>query len=48
MPESSSIDLVWLFGPFAVYLVMLAVYYVWEGKREQRLKERYEEADHAQ
>ncbi|ELZ11787.1 hypothetical protein C478_11455 [Natrinema thermotolerans DSM 11552] len=27
---------------------MLVVYYVWEGKREKRLRERYEEAKHGQ
>ncbi len=48
MPESGSVELIWLFGPFVLYLVMLVVYYVWEGKREQRLRERYEEANHGQ
>ncbi|MFD1562720.1 hypothetical protein ACFR99_04025 [Haloarchaeobius amylolyticus] len=48
MPESSSMNLLWLFGPFAVYLVMLGVYYVWEGKREKKLQERYQEAEHGQ
>ncbi|WP_162989764.1 hypothetical protein [Natronorubrum halophilum] len=42
MPESGSVELIWLFGPFAVYLVLLAVYYVWEGKREKQLRRRYE------
>ncbi|ELY57843.1 hypothetical protein [Natronococcus jeotgali] len=46
MLENSSVNLVWLFGPFAAYLVMLGVYYVWEGRREKRLRRRYEEAEH--
>ncbi|WP_306052561.1 hypothetical protein [Natronococcus wangiae] len=46
MPESSSVDLIRLFGPFAVYLVMLVAYYVWEGKREKRLRQQYEEAEY--
>ncbi|AFO57196.1 MULTISPECIES: hypothetical protein [Natrinema] len=44
----SNINLVWLFGPFVVYLVMLGVYYVWEGKREDKLRDRYQEAEHGQ
>ncbi|SFS67090.1 hypothetical protein [Halostagnicola kamekurae] len=48
MPESGSVELVWLFGPFAVYLVMLGVYYVWEGKREKKIRNRYEETNHGQ
>ncbi|WP_459807943.1 hypothetical protein [Halopiger thermotolerans] len=48
MSVSGTVDLIWLFGPFAVYLVMLGVYYVWEGKREERLRERYEEVNHGQ
>lgn len=48
MPANSSVDLVWLFGPFVVYLVMLGVYYVWEGKREKQLQKRYQEAEHGQ
>ncbi|RZV11202.1 hypothetical protein BDK88_2447 [Natrinema hispanicum] len=48
MPANSSVDLVWLFGPFVVYLVMLGVYYVWEGRREKRLREQYEESEYAQ
>ena len=46
MAEIATVDLIWLFGPFAVYLVMLGVYYVWEGKREKRLERQYEEANH--
>ena len=48
MLESGSVDLLWLFGPFVVYLVMLGVYYVWEGKREDQLRQRYEETEHGQ
>ena len=47
MPANSSVDLVWLFGPFVVYLVMLGVYYVWEGRREKRLQAQYEESEYA-
>ncbi|WP_175607274.1 hypothetical protein [Natrinema saccharevitans] len=48
MPQSGSVELLWLFGPFVLYLVMLVVYYIWEGKREKRLRERYEEVKHGQ
>jgi len=48
MPANSSVDLVWLFGPFVAYLVMLGVYYVWEGRREKRLRAQYEESEYAQ
>lgn len=39
----STIDLLGLVGPFAVYLALLLVYYVWEGRRERRLRSRYDE-----
>ncbi|MFC6719109.1 hypothetical protein ACFQGT_07270 [Natrialbaceae archaeon GCM10025810] len=48
MVTSGSVDLLWLFGPFVAYLAMLVVYYVWEGKREERIRERYEEETHGQ
>ncbi|RKD88950.1 hypothetical protein [Halopiger aswanensis] len=48
MSASNMVGQVWLFGPFAVYLVMLGVYYVWEGKREKRLRQEYEETNHGQ
>ena len=35
----STIDWLALAVPFAVYLLALAVYYVWEGRRERRLRE---------
>ncbi|MFC7201179.1 hypothetical protein [Halospeciosus flavus] len=41
MTTGNSVNLLLLFGPFAVYLVMLVVYYVWEGRRERRLHEKY-------
>ncbi|WP_435101525.1 hypothetical protein [Halarchaeum sp. P4] len=42
-----AVNLTLLFGPFVVYLVMLIVYYVWEGRRERRLHEKYDtEGDH--
>ncbi|GGL38099.1 hypothetical protein EFA46_011440 (plasmid) [Halarchaeum sp. CBA1220] len=48
MPDGNSTNLLYLFGPFVVYLVMLVVYYVWEGRRERRLHEKYEtEGEHA-
>ncbi len=46
MATDSPVNMVLLFGPFAVYLVLLAVYYVWEGRRERRLREQYEESTH--
>lgn len=39
----STIDLLGLVGPFVVYFVLLIVYYVWEGRRERRLRRRYDE-----
>ncbi|MFW5896040.1 MAG: hypothetical protein ACOCUA_01505 [archaeon] len=39
----STIDLIGLVVPFVVFFVLLVVYYVWEGRREQRLREQYEE-----
>ena len=41
MQEANSVDLALLFGPFVVYFVLLVVYYVWEGRRERRLHEKY-------
>ncbi|MFB6125437.1 MAG: hypothetical protein ABEJ59_05710 [Halanaeroarchaeum sp.] len=37
------LDWIGLIVPFVVYLLMLIVYYVWEGRREQQLREKYEE-----
>lgn len=39
----STIDLLGLVGPFVVYFALLVIYYVWEGRREHRLRRRYEE-----
>lgn len=39
----STIDLLGLAGPFVVYFAMLVVYYVWEGRRERRLRRQYDE-----
>ncbi|AAG19341.1 MULTISPECIES: hypothetical protein [Halobacterium] len=36
-----TLDWIGLFAPFVAYLVALVVYYVWEGRRERRLRERY-------
>ncbi|ELZ08342.1 hypothetical protein C479_13423 [Halovivax asiaticus JCM 14624] len=41
MAAMSTLDWIGLVGPFAVYLVLLVVYYVWEGRREERLREEY-------
>ncbi|WP_276301374.1 hypothetical protein [Halorussus lipolyticus] len=44
----SAVDWFGLIAPYAIFFVLLVVYYFWEGKREQRIRERYdEEADHA-
>ena len=43
MATNDGVNLALLFGPFAAYLLLLVVYYVWEGRRERRLRERYEE-----
>lgn len=42
MPDGNSVEMALLFGPFVVYFVMLIVYYVWEGRRERRLHEKYD------
>ena len=44
MVAEDPVNLVLLFGPFAVYLALLVVYYVWEGRRERKLRARYEES----
>jgi hypothetical protein len=41
MAGMSAIDWLGLIVPFVVYFVMLVVYYVWEGRREKRLRENY-------
>jgi len=38
-----TLDWLGLLGPFVVYLLALVVYYVWEGRREQRLREQFAE-----
>jgi hypothetical protein len=48
MPAMNMLDWFGIIGPYAIFFVLLIVYYVWEGKREQRLRERYEEVDHAE
>lgn len=47
MPPLSLIDWLGLLVPLVVFLVMLVVYYVWEGRREQKLRRQYEEENHA-
>ncbi|WP_232688404.1 hypothetical protein [Halobacterium zhouii] len=41
----NTLDWVALVVPFVVYFLMLIVYYVWEGRREQRLREQYDETN---
>jgi hypothetical protein len=41
MPPLSALDWIGLVVPFVVFFVMLIVYYVWEGRRERRLREEY-------
>jgi len=41
MAAMSTLDWIGLVGPFVVYLLLLVVYYVWEGRREKRLREEY-------
>ncbi|KYH27627.1 hypothetical protein HAPAU_02950 [Halalkalicoccus paucihalophilus] len=41
MPPLSALDWIGLVIPFVVFFVMLIVYYVWEGRRERRLREEY-------
>lgn len=43
MAGLSTLDWLGLVVPFVVYLAMLVVYYVWEGRREERLREEYSE-----
>ncbi|CQH53766.1 uncharacterized protein HHUB_2003 [Halobacterium hubeiense] len=38
----STLDWLALVVPFVVYLLALAVYYVWEGRRERRLREEHD------
>lgn len=42
MAALSTLDWVGLVVPFVVYFVMLVVYYVWEGRREERLRDEYD------
>lgn len=42
MAALSTLDWLGLVVPFVVYFVMLVVYYVWEGRREERLREEYD------
>ena len=36
-------DWIGLIVPFTLYFIMLWVWYFWEGKREEKLREQYEE-----
>jgi hypothetical protein len=38
----STLDWLGLFVPLFVYLTLLVVYYVWEGRRERKRREQYE------
>lgn len=45
MPDGLGlVDWLALVVPFALYFIMLWVWYVWEGKREKRLRTEFEEA----
>lgn len=37
----STIDWIGVLGPIAFYIVSLITYYVYEGRREERLKDKY-------
>lgn len=39
----SAVDLLGIVGPIVFYIVSLAVYFVYEGKRERELEEEYGE-----
>ncbi|MFC3958077.1 hypothetical protein [Halovivax cerinus] len=41
MAAMGTLDWIGVVGPFTVYLLALVVYYVWEGRREERLREEY-------
>ena len=45
MPPMSTLDWLGLIGPYVVFFVALIVYYVWEGRRERRLRLEYEGTD---
>jgi len=47
MAAMGTLDWLGVVGPYAVFFVMLILYYVWEGRREKRLRARYEEGEHA-
>lgn len=48
MATMSLIDWVGLVGPYVVFFVLLIVYYVWERKRERRLRAQYPEVDNGE
>ncbi|MFC4357370.1 hypothetical protein ACFO0N_05330 [Halobium salinum] len=48
MPAMSLLDWVGLVGPYALFFVMLVVYYVWEGRREKALRRQYREGGDAE
>lgn len=48
MVAMSLIDWVGLIGPYVVFFALLIVYYVWEGKRERRLREQYTEGEYGE
>lgn len=47
MAAMSTLDWLGVVGPYAVFFGLLILYYVWEGRREKRLRARYEEEDYA-
>lgn len=44
MPPMSFIDWAGLLVPLVTFLLMLVAYYVWEGRRERRLRRQYGDA----
>ena len=41
MAGMSTLDWLGLIVPFVVFLTMLVVYYLWEGRRERHLRTKY-------
>jgi len=48
MPAMSTLDWLGVVGPYVIFFTMLITYYVWEGRRERRLRQRSEEGEHAE
>jgi len=39
----STLDWLGVVGPYTAFFVMLLVYYVWEGRRERAIRDRFQE-----